>query len=120
MDFDKKLKVLFIGIGGISMSALAVILKEKGYTVLGSDKYDSDAVKDLRDKNIEVYIGHKKEHITSDIDLVVYTSAVHEDNEELKEAKIKGIQCIQRSKLLGYIMQNYNNAINVAGTHGKT
>ena len=84
-DFNKKLKVHFIGIGGISMSAIAFILLENGFIVQGSDISENDNVKKIKEKGIKVFIGHKSENITSDIDIVVYSKAIHDDNEEIKD-----------------------------------
>ena len=72
-DFSNKKKVHFIGIGGISMSAIALILLKNGFTVSGSDISENDNVKELENKGIKVYIGHKKENIKDDIDIVVYS-----------------------------------------------
>ena len=119
-DFSKKRKVHFIGIGGISMSAIALILHKNGFIVSGSDIGRSDNVKELEDLGIKVYIGHKKENIVDDLDIVVYSKAIHDDNEEIIEAKKKGIMLMSRSKILGEIMTNYNERICIAGTHGKT
>ena len=119
-DFSKKLKVYFIGIGGISMSAIALILHKNGFDVSGSDVSESNNVKSLMQKGIKVFIGQKKENITKDIDMVVYSKAIHDDNEEIIAAKEFGIELISRSKILGEIMANYDRRICVAGTHGKT
>lgn len=109
----------FIGIGGISMSGIAKILLTNGIRVSGSDISESDSVAELRELGADVKIGHKKENITCQ-DIVVYTSAVHDDNPEIIAAKEKGIKLIDRATMLGYIMKDYKNAISVAGTHGKT
>lgn len=119
-DFSKKLKVHFIGIGGISMSAIALILLKNGFHVSGSDISENDNVKELEKKGIKVYIGHKKENITKDIDIVVYSKAIHDDNDEIIAAKELGIRLVSRSSILGEIMANYNKRICIAGTHGKT
>ena len=119
-DFGQKLKVHFIGIGGISMSAIALILLKNGFTISGSDVSENDNVKELEKKGIKVFIGHKKENITKDIDIVVYSKAIHDDNEEIIAAKELGIKLVSRSSILGEIMANYNRRVCVAGTHGKT
>ncbi len=119
-DFSNKKKVHFIGIGGISMSAIALILLKNGFTVSGSDISENDNVKELEKKGIKVYIGHKKENIKDDIDIVVYSKAIHDDNEEIIEAKNKNITLMSRSYILGLIMTNYRERICIAGTHGKT
>ena len=119
-DFSKKLKVHFIGIGGISMSAIALILLKNGFTITGSDISENENVKELEKKGIKVFIGHKKENIKDDIDIVVYSKAIHDDNEEMIAAKEHKIELMSRSKILGEIMANYNRRICIAGTHGKT
>ncbi|SHJ98467.1 UDP-N-acetylmuramate--L-alanine ligase [Tepidibacter formicigenes] len=110
----------FIGIGGISMSALAKICLSKGYIVSGSDAQESKIVKDLKKQGANISIGHKKENITNDINLLVYTAAIKEDNEELKEAQLRNIKTMSRAKFLGELMKDYKNSIAVSGTHGKT
>ena len=119
-DLSKKQKIFFIGIGGISMSAIALILVKNGFTVLGSDKSLSENVEMLKRIGIKIFNEHKKENITSDIDIVVYSKAIHDDNEEIIEAQNKKITLMSRSEILGQIMANYDEKICVAGTHGKT
>lgn len=120
-DFFKKYHTIyFIGIGGISMSGLAEILKSKGFSVSGSDMKSSAVTKHLCDTGIKVHIGHKAENITDDIQLVVYTAAIKEDNPELIAAKQKNIKTIDRAHLLGKIMKEYPHSIAISGTHGKT
>jgi len=114
------MKIFFIGIGGISMSGLAMICKNLGWEVIGSDREDSSVIHQLEKKGIKVYIGHNKDHITSDIDKVVFTAAVKQDNEEIIKTKELGIDLVERSVFLGSIMKEYENSIAVAGTHGKT
>lgn len=112
-------KVFFVGIGGIGMSGLALILKSKGIEVVGSDRQESDKTRELQRIGINVFIGHRKENITDDIDLIVYTNAISEDNPEIIEGKIKGIKTISRAELLAEIEKDYFS-IGIAGTHGKT
>lgn len=116
---NKGSKIHFIGIGGISMSALARILMDDGCIVSGSDMKESHITKQLEDCGAKVFIGQKAENIT-DQDLVVYTAAVKEDNPEFIATKEKGIEIIDRAELLGAIMKRYQNPIAVSGTHGKT
>lgn len=111
--------VHFIGIGGISMSGIAKILLNRGIRVSGSDISDSDVVEKLRSMGAQVYIGQRASNIGNQ-DLVVYTSAVKDDNPELCAAREKGIETIDRATMLGRIMKNYTDNICVAGTHGKT
>ena len=120
IDFQKPIHVHFIGIGGISMSGLAEILLNRHFTVTGSDMQASDMTKHLEETGAKVVIGQKAENITDDIDLVVYTAAIHESNEEFAAAKNKGIPMMTRAALLGQIMANFAKSIAVAGTHGKT
>lgn len=110
----------FIGIGGISMSGLAEILKNQGYNISGSDAKSSELIDSLAKKGITIYIGHFAENIKDNIDLVVYTAAIPFDNVEILEAEKKGVKCIERSQLLGVMMKDYRNTLCVAGTHGKT
>lgn len=111
--------VHFIGIGGISMSALAEILLSKGYKISGSDLTDSNLLKKLADKGAVIHIGHHSKY-AKDADLVVYTAAVKHDNPEMQYAIDKNIPILQRAELLGQIMQTYPLAIGIAGSHGKT
>ena len=120
LDFNKAEHVHFIGIGGINMSALAEILKRRGFTVTGSDAHSSPLTKHLEEIGIPVSIGQRKENITDDIDTVVYTAAIHPDNPEYKAAVESGKTVISRASMLGQIMKNYRNPAAIAGTHGKT
>ncbi len=119
IDFNKPCRVHFIGIGGISMSGLAEILLEEGFTVSGSDMKDSDLCRHLREAGARVTIGQAAENI-EDPDVVVFTAAIHPDNPEFAAARDRGIPMLSRAELLGELMKNYGEAINVAGTHGKT
>lgn len=118
-QIDKSKQVFFVGIGGISMSALAHILKNDGYSVAGSDFKESETVQALREMGIPVSIGHAGENV-KDAGIVVYTAAVKADNPELVAAKEKGILAIERATLLGAMMKNYKYPVAVSGTHGKT
>ena len=120
LNFKEPIHVYFMGIGGISMSGLAEILLEEGFTISGSDMKESALTTQLEEKGVKVYYGQVASNITSDIDLVVYTAAIREDNEEWQAAKAAGIPMLTRAQLLGQIMDNYSKSIAVAGTHGKT
>jgi len=120
IDFNKPVRTHFIGIGGISMSGLARLLASRGFTVSGSDWHESDLTKELEALGIRVDIGQRAENITKDIDLVVYTAAVHSDNEEFCAAQALNIPLMPRSVLLGQIMKQYPHSVGIAGTHGKT
>ena len=120
INFNKPVKIHFMGIGGISMSGLAEILHDKGFTVVGSDAHESAITDHLESLGIQITYGQRAENITPDIDVVVYTAAIHPDNPEFAAAKAAGIPMMDRADLLGQIMTNYANAIAVSGTHGKT
>lgn len=120
IDFKKPIHIHFMGIGGISMSGLAEILLKEGFTVSGSDIRSSDITEKLSSLGAKVFLGQVAENITDDIDLVVYTAAIHPENEEYKAALQKGIPLMKRATLLGQMMHNYKNAVAVSGTHGKT
>lgn len=109
-----------IGIGGVSMSPLAEVLAGMGLIISGTDINESENVLHLRDLNIVVNIGHKKENITSNIDFIVRTAAVHDDNPEIQEAHRIGVPVFERTEAWGAIMKDYKNALCISGTHGKT
>lgn len=120
IDFKKPLAIHFIGIGGISMSGLAEILMKEGFRVSGSDTLESELTDRLAAAGAGIFYGQRTENITDDIDLVVYTAAVHPANPEYTEAVRRQIPMISRADLLGQMMRNYEQAIAVSGTHGKT
>ena len=120
INFQKPIHIHFIGIGGISMSGLAEILLDRKFTVSGSDMKASEITEHLGKIGARIAIGQRTENITNDIDLVVYTAAIHEENEEFAAAKNKNIPMMTRAALLGQIIDNYARSIAVAGTHGKT
>ena len=120
VDFQKPLHVHFIGIGGISMSGLAEVLLRRHFTVSGSDMHRSELTDHLKANGARIMIGQTADNISDDIDLVVYTAAIHEDNPEFAEVKRRGIPLMTRAELLGQIMANFARSIAVAGTHGKT
>ena len=120
VDFKHPLSIYFVGIGGISMSCLAEILHDAGFTVAGSDRTKSALTQSLQQKGITVFYGQRAENITNDIDCMVFTSAIHEDHPEYLEAKRRGLPMLTRGQLMGQIMQNYKTSIAVSGTHGKT
>lgn len=120
LNFEEPIHVHFIGIGGISMSGLAEILLEEGFTISGSDAKQSALTDSLAKKGATIYIGQKASNLSIRPALVVYTAAIREDNEEFKAAVDAGIPMLSRAELLGQIMDNYEKSIAVAGTHGKT
>ena len=110
----------FIGIGGISMSGFAELLHDNGFTVRGSDAAQSKITEHLASLGIQIVYGQKYENITSDIDFVVYTAAIHPDNPEYQAAQKLNLPMMERAEMVGQVMKNYKNAIGIAGTHGKT
>ncbi len=120
LDFNNPVSIYFIGIGGISMSALAQVLHNAGFKVSGSDWHSSALTADLEKRGICVKYGENAEHITDDIDVAVLTSAVHDNNLEFQAIKAKGIPYMYRAELLGQIMKNYEMPVAISGTHGKT
>lgn len=120
LNFEEPIHVHFIGIGGISMSGLAEILLEEGFTISGSDAKQSALTDSLAQKGATIYIGQKASNLSIRPALVVYTAAIRKDNEEFKAAVDAGIPMLSRAELLGQIMDNYEKSIAVAGTHGKT
>ncbi len=120
IDFNHPIRIYFMGIGGISMSGLAEVVLKAGFTVSGSDNRASDLTQRLASHGAEVYIPQRAENITDDIDLIVYTAAIHPDNPEWQAAKKKGIPMLSRAEFLGQLMDNYADPIAVCGTHGKT
>ena len=117
-DYQGK-RVHMIGIGGSSMSGLAEMLLHEGYTVTGSDNANSHAVERLRGEGIEVHVGHAAQNVRG-ADLLVFSAAISPENPERREAARLGIPEMERSTLLGQLMQGHKNAVCVCGAHGKT
>lgn len=122
VDFNHPIHVYFIGIGGISMSGLAEILLSEGFKVSGSDWNRSPLTELLESQGAHINYGkpQKAENITDDIDLVVYTAAVHTDNPEFAEVLRRQIPSLTRAQFLGQLMRNYQTPVAISGTHGKT
>ena len=114
-------KIYFIGIGGISMSSLAVFLSVKGEIVSGSDFEYNENLKVLDNFGIKYYIGHKKTNIENfNPDLVVINCAIKNNNEELIWAIKNKKKIIKRAEILAKISNDFKNVIAISGTHGKT
>ncbi len=120
IDFKHPIHVYFIGIGGISMSGLAAVLADRGFTVSGSDRSETELTHWLEKNGVNVYYGQRASNLTDDIDLIVYTAAIHPDNPEYAEAAARNLPMLTRAELLGQLMTNYPMPIAIAGTHGKT
>lgn len=112
-------KVHMVGIGGVSMSGIAEILINFGFSVTGSNNVETETTKKLERAGIKVSIGHNAENIT-DQDVVVYSAAIKQDNPELVTAKIKDIPIIERADFLGELTRCYKDTITISGTHGKS
>ncbi len=110
--------VHFIGIGGIGMSGIAEVLHNLGYKVQGSDQSDSANVQRLREKGIEVFVGHKAENI-GDAEVVVVSTAIKKNNPELIAAREKLLPIVRRAEMLAELMR-FRHAVAIGGTHGKT
>ncbi len=108
----------FIGIGGAGMSALAEILLDRGSPVSGSDLCDSQKLVALRRRGARICLGHNADQL-ADAGLVVYSTAVRQDNPELVEAACRGLPVFRRGEFLAELMRG-TNAVAIAGSHGKT
>ncbi len=117
--FENQNKFHFVGVGGIGMSSLAKFLFLHGKKVSGSDIVDSESLDDLREKGLQICVGHKSEMVDEDLDLLVYSTAVPEDNVERVRAKELGIKEMSRAEFLGEISKKYKTIV-VTGTHGKS
>ncbi|MCL2409427.1 MAG: UDP-N-acetylmuramate--L-alanine ligase [Oscillospiraceae bacterium] len=108
-----------VGIGGVSMSALAEILHTRGIPLSGSDMAESPNVSRLRGLGIPISIGHSAENLGA-AGFIIRTAAARNDNIEIQTARKNGIPVFERAQAWGYIMRGYDNAVCVAGVHGKT
>lgn len=120
-ELKKNARIYFVGIGGISMSGLALLTQGYGFTVGGSDNHPSDRTSSLADKGMVIYNSQKASNIDEfDPDYIVKTAAILPHNEELARAIEKNIRVFDRSEFLGIITNSYKSVINISGTHGKT
>ena len=118
-DLKQYKNIHAIGIGGIGLSAICEILLSRGYKVTGSDMKESEMTNRLAQMGARVFLGHRAENVDN-ADLLIYTAAIGPDNPELVRAKERGIPCLSRAEMLGYLMNEYENSIAISGTHGKT
>src|SRR6266568_4438659 len=116
--YGKIEKIHFVGIGGIGMSGIAEVLLNLGYKVSGSDLKKSEITERLASLRGEIYYGHSRENV-SKVDVVVISSAVHDDNPEVIEARERLVPVIPRAEMLAELMR-MKYGIAIAGTHGKT
>ena len=108
----------FIGIGGSGMSGIAEVLHNLSYNVSGSDTSTSSNTDRLKNLGIRIDFDHKSSNL-KDVDMVVKSTAIDEDNPEVKEAKKRLIPVLARAEMLSSLMNN-KRGIAIAGTHGKT
>ena len=118
LDLRAPQRIHIVGIGGAGMSAIALVLKDMGHTVSGSDLKDSAVTQRLRSRGIEVAVGHAPQNV-GQADAVTSSPAVDPRNAELQAARTRGIAVVPRSEMLAAICAT-RRCLAVAGTHGKT
>jgi UDP-N-acetylmuramate--alanine ligase len=118
-DFKNFKHIHFVGIGGIGISAIAKMMCLEGKTISGSDMAESPVTEKLRSEGVLLSIGHRKENVPNDTDLIIYTIAIPENNPELLYGKERGIPMLTYPEALGVISKN-KKTIAISGTHGKT
>src|ERR1700677_2512999 len=110
--------VHFVAIGGIGMSGIAEVMVNLGYAVQGSDQSESANVKRLREKGVQIAIGHAAENLNG-AKVVVVSSAIKPDNTELVAARAQRLPVVRRAEMLAELMR-LKSCVAIAGTHGKT
>lgn len=118
MELRKQDRVHFVGVGGVSMSALAHALADRGYSVSGSDRGDSARLEELRSAGVQTWVGHAAEHV-AEADVVIYNTAIRLDNPERAAALAAGKPLYHRSEMLAWMLRGHVG-LAVTGTHGKT
>jgi UDP-N-acetylmuramate--alanine ligase len=116
--FGRLKRVHFVGIGGVGMSGIALVLKNLGFEVTGSDAKESDTTRKLAEAGIRVSIGHDAAN-SADAQVVVYSSAVNSENPELVAARARDIPVIRRAEMLAELMR-MKFSVAISGSHGKT
>lgn len=119
VEIDKYKRIHCLGIGGIGLSAVAEILKDNGHMVTGTDIKVSEVTEHLESIGIKVFREHVAENVDN-VDAVVYSAAVSDENPEVVRARELGIPLFSRAEVLGMLMENYRSSIAICGTHGKT
>ncbi|MFA6866210.1 MAG: UDP-N-acetylmuramate--L-alanine ligase [Clostridia bacterium] len=119
LDISKLNRVHFLGIGGISISSLALFLRTQNIAVSGSDRIFSNKLLELSDNNCTIYVGEEFEALEK-ADLVVFSSAIPQNSPEMVYCKTKNIPTMERYIFLGHIAKLFQNVIAISGTHGKT
>ena len=118
-NLKKYKNIHMIGIGGVSMSGIAAILKNWGFHVTGSDRCQSETTNKLNELGIKVTIGHNIDDVNNS-DLVVYSAAIKDEDPEMQAAHLSGIPTMERADFLGEITRCFTDTICISGTHGKT
>ncbi|HAF60580.1 MAG TPA: UDP-N-acetylmuramate--L-alanine ligase [Clostridiales bacterium UBA9856] len=118
-DLSEYKHIHCVGIGGIGLSAIPKILLSRGFWVSGSDLKPGEITEKLKNQGALIFTDHDESNVQGS-DLVVYSSAVSQDNPELVAARRNGIPIATRAEVLGQLMKEFNHSIAVAGTHGKT
>ena len=118
-NIKKYKNIHMIGIGGVSMSGIAAILTNWGFTVTGSDWAESESTEKLNSLGIKVTIGHNINDVAKS-DVVVYSAAIKQDDPEMLEAQRLNIPTIERADFLGELTRCFKDTICISGTHGKT
>ena len=113
-------KIHFVGVGGISMSALAKFALEEGVEVSGSDERESGLVNGLKALGLKIFCGHKRSNVAIDVEMVVYSPAVSQDNPELEQARALRIPVLNRKDFLAKICGEFGFSVAISGSHGKT
>ncbi len=111
-------RIHFVGIGGVGMCGIAEVLLNQGYQISGSDIKVSATTEHLASMGAEIFIGHSEDNITA-ANVVVTSTAVNEENPEVKAARERRIPVVRRAEMLAELMR-YRHGVAVAGTHGKT
>ncbi|NLD86654.1 MAG: UDP-N-acetylmuramate--L-alanine ligase [Clostridiales bacterium] len=119
LNLQVKKTIYLAGIGGVSMSSLALTLIHIGHNVRGYDRTENEYIKVLRDKGVKIYIGNGSEGIEGS-DIVIRTVAVKLDAPEMIKAKALGIPIYTRAEAWGLIMSEYRCRVCISGTHGKS
>ena len=120
IDISALTYVHFIGIGGISMCALADYCLKRHIKVSGSDKSASEALKVLARHGAKISIGHKGANVKKGCDLVVFSGAIRQDNPEITKARELNIPVVERGEFLGAVSREHKKTIAISGTHGKS
>ena len=113
-------RVHLVGVGGVSMAPLAEVLHGAGLHVTGSDWQENDKTEHLASLGVKVFIGPQRAENIQGADCVIRTAAAHDSNPEIAAARAANIPVFERAEAWGAIMQRYENAVCIAGTHGKT